>query len=116
MIYTPELIKSIAPSVFATSASNKMSERYTFVPTDQIIEYFDREGWEIANVTQSGRGVHSMHEIKFRNGELPAVGDTLVEAIIRNSHNGMSTFSVSAGLHRLCLLYTSDAADDHNSV
>jgi hypothetical protein len=25
----------------------------------------------------------------------------LVEAIVRNSHNGMSTFSVSAGLHRL---------------
>jgi hypothetical protein len=72
-----------------------------FVPTEQIVEYFDREGWEISNVAQTGRGIHATHQIKFRNGELPSVGDTLVEAIVRNSHNGMSTFSVSAGLHRL---------------
>lgn len=101
MIYTPELIKSIAPSVFATSASDKLSNKYVFVPTDQIIEYFDKEGWEISNVAQMGKGIHSTHQIKFRNGQLPSVGDTLVEAIVRNSHNGMSTFSVSAGLHRL---------------
>ena len=101
MIYTPELIKSIAPSVFATSASPKLSEKYVFVPTEQIVEYFDREGWEISNVAQTGKGIHATHQIRFRNGQLPAVGDTLVEAIVRNSHNGMSTFSVSSGLHRL---------------
>jgi hypothetical protein len=101
MIYTPELIKSIAPSVFATSASPKLSEKYVFVPTEQIVEYFDREGWEISNVAQTGKGIHATHQIKFRNGQLPAVGDTLVEAIVRNSHNGMTTFSVSSGLHRL---------------
>ena len=48
-----------------------------------------------------GRGIHSVHELRLRNGELPKVGDTLVEAIIRNSHNGMASFRVSAGLHRL---------------
>jgi len=101
MIYTPELIKSVAPSVFATSASNKLSDKYVFVPTDQVIEYFDCEGWEISDVSQTGRGIHATHQLKFRHGQLPAVGDTLVEAIVRNSHNGMSTFSVSAGLHRL---------------
>jgi hypothetical protein len=101
MIYTPELIKSIAPSVFATSASPKLSEKYVFVPTEQIVEYFDREGWEISNVAQTGKGIYATHQIRFRNGELPSVGDTLVEAIVRNSHNGMSTFSVSSGLHRL---------------
>jgi len=101
MIYTPELIKSVAPSVFATSASNKLSDKYVFVPTDQVIEYFDREGWEISDVSQTGKGIHATHQLKFRHGQLPAVGDTLVEAIVRNSHNGMSTFSVSAGLHRL---------------
>ena len=101
MIYTPELIKSVAPSVFATSASSKLSDKYVFVPTDQVIEFFDREGWEISDVKQTGKGIHATHQIRFRNGELPSVGDTLVEAIVRNSHNGMSTFSVSAGLHRL---------------
>ena len=101
MIYTPELIKSTAPSVFATSASPKMTDKYTFVPTDQVLEFFDREGWEIASVKQTGKGVHSLHEIRFRNSELPKVGDTLVEAIVKNSHNGSSAFSLSAGLFRL---------------
>lgn len=101
MLYTPEVIKSQAPSVFATSPSPKMTNKYTFVPTDQVIEFFDREGWEVASVKQTGKGVHSLHEVRFRNGELPKVGDTLVEAIIKNSHNGTSAFSLGAGLFRL---------------
>lgn len=101
MIYTPELIKSIAPSVFATEPSDKLTNKYSFVPTDKVIEYFDREGWLVSSVSQTGRGNHALHEIKFRNTQLPAVGDTLVEAIVRNSHNGTSGFSLGAGLYRL---------------
>ena len=58
MIYTPELIKSTAPSIFATSPSSKMTNKYEFVPTDKIMEFFDREGWEISSVKQNGRGIH----------------------------------------------------------
>lgn len=101
MNLTPEKIKEVAPSVFATSPSPKMSDRYVFVPTIDLMENFEREGWELSSVRQSGKGIHAVHEIKFRNGELPKVGDTLVEAIIRNSHNGMSALSISAGLFRL---------------
>jgi len=101
MIYTSELIKSTAPSVFATSPSPKMTGKYTFVPTEEVIEFFDREGWQVSSVKQTGKGIHSLHEIKFRNGELPKVGDTLVEAIVRNSHNGTAAFSMGAGLFRL---------------
>ena len=98
---TLEQLKSNAPSIFATSASPKMSDKYVFVPTMDILENFQKEGWDIASAKQTGRGMHSVHEIRLRNGELPKVGDTLVEAIIRNSHNGMTTLGVSAGLHRL---------------
>jgi len=98
---TLEQLKSAAPSIFSTSASPKMSDKYVFVPTEDILENFQREGWEIASAKQTGRGTYGVHEIRLRNGELPKVGDTLVEAIIRNSHNGMTTLGVSAGLHRL---------------
>ena len=94
-------LKLNVPSIFATSASPKMSDKYVFVPTIDILENFEREGWEIASAKQTGLGLHGVHEIRLRNGELPKVGDTLVEAIIRNSHNGMTTLGVSAGLHRL---------------
>ena len=94
-------LKSATPAVFATAPSPKMSNKYVFVPTVDIMENFEREGWELATARQVGKGLHSVHELRFRNGQLPKVGDTLVEAVIKNSHNGMATFSVSAGLHRL---------------
>ena len=98
---TLDQLKSQTPSVFATSPSPKMSDKYVFVPTMDILENFEREGWDLASAKQVGKGVHSVHELRLRNGQLPKVGDTLVEAIIRNSHNGTASFQVSAGLHRL---------------
>lgn len=98
---TLETLKEITPSVFATSPSPKMSQKYTFVPTMDIIENFDREGWKVYSAKQIGKGQFAQHELRLRNGELPNVGDSLIEAVVRNSHNGLSTFSVSAGLHRL---------------
>lgn len=94
-------LKTIAPAVFTTAPSPKMSGLYTFVNTQDILESFDREGWTISSARQRGKTNYSVHEIRLRNGSFPKVGDTLVEAIIRNSHNGMSSFNVSAGLHRL---------------
>jgi hypothetical protein len=98
---TLDQLKSQTPAVFATSASPKMSDKYVFVPTMDILENFEREGWDLASAKQVGKGVHAVHELRLRNGQLPKVGDTLVEAIIRNSHNGTASFQVSAGLHRL---------------
>jgi len=98
---TTDILKTITPSVFATSPSAKMSNKYTFVPTMDILENFDREGWHVASASQVGRGLHSKHELRLRNGQFPQVGDSLIEAIIRNSHDGTTTFSVSAGLYRL---------------
>lgn len=100
-IITLDQLKETAPSVFATSPSNKVSDRYSFVPTFELLEKFMDEGWVISSANQMGKSLHGRHQIRLRNGELPKVGDTLVEAIINNSHNGTSLFSVSAGLHRL---------------
>ena len=94
-------LREVAPSVFATSPSPKMSDKYTFVPTIEVIENFDREGWKVYSAKQVGKGNYAQHELRLRNGELPQVGDSLIEAVIRNSHNGISSFSVSSGLHRL---------------
>lgn len=98
---TIEQIKSTAPAIFATKPSPKMSDKYVFVPTMDILDNFQKQGWELSSVKQTGLGVYGVHELRLRNGGLPKVGDCLVEAIIRNSHNGIATFSVSAGLHRL---------------
>ena len=96
-----ETLQEVAPSVFATSPSPKMSNKYTFVPTIEVVENFDREGWKVYSAKQVGKGNYAQHELRLRNGEMPQVGDSLIEAVIRNSHNGISSFSVSSGLHRL---------------
>jgi hypothetical protein len=96
-----ETLQEVAPSVFATSPSPKMSDKYTFVPTIEVVENFDREGWKVYSAKQVGKGNYAQHELRLRNGELPQVGDSLIEAVIRNSHNGISSFSVSSGLYRL---------------
>ena len=96
-----ETLQEVAPSVFATSPSPKMSDKYTFVPTIEVVENFDKEGWKVYSAKQVGKGNYAQHELRLRNGELPQVGDSLIEAVIRNSHNGISSFSVSSGLYRL---------------
>ena len=75
---TIQEIKSKAPAVFTTSPDPKMSNRYSFVPTIELMENFTNEGWELASVKQNGKGLYGVHELRFRNGELPEVGDTLV--------------------------------------
>jgi hypothetical protein len=94
-------LRESAPSIFSTQPSPKMSSRYTFVPTIDIIENFEREGWMVSSAKQVGKGYFSKHQVRLRNQELPNVGDSLVEAIIGNSHNGMSTLQISTGLFRL---------------
>ena len=42
-----ETLHEVAPSVFATGPSPKMSSKYTFVPTIEVVENFDREGWKV---------------------------------------------------------------------
>jgi hypothetical protein len=98
---TLEEIKKVAPSVLSTSPSPKVSSKYVFVPTMDIIENFEKVGWDLASVKQSGKDQYGLHELRFRNGELPKVGDCFIESVIRNSHNGLATLSVSSGLHRL---------------
>ena len=58
-------LKNATPSVFATSASPKMSNKYVFVPTLDILENFEREGWQLASAKQVGRGLHSVHDYDY---------------------------------------------------
>jgi hypothetical protein len=101
MSITLEQVRVQAPAVFTTQASPKLTQKYNLAPTIEIIEGFQREGWEISSAKQMGNNPYGIHEVRLRNGGLPQVGDSLVEAIIRNSHNGLSSLSIGAGLHRL---------------
>jgi hypothetical protein len=100
MISEQTLIEKV-PAIFTTAPHPKMSKKYNFLPTFDIIKNFEREGWVISSASQFGKSKFAAHEVRMRNGSLSNVGDSVVEALIGNSHNGYSTFSVSSGLFRL---------------
>lgn len=98
---TLQTLTQKVPSIFTASPAPKVSDKYTFVPTFEILENFEREGWKVSTARQMGKSNFSQHEVRLRNGALPKVGDSILEAVIKNSHNGLTSFSISSGLYRL---------------
>jgi hypothetical protein len=94
-------LKNEVPSIFTTEKSPKLSDRYSMVPTIDVINKFMDAGWEVSGANQVGAGPYGRHSVRMRNSVLPKVGDSLIEAIITNSHNGTTKLEVGAGLFRL---------------
>ena len=104
---TLEELQAKVPSAFATEAHPKMSERYSFVPTIQVVQDMLSLGWQIGNAFEvnARKGIgYQKHCVEFfktdvtieRDGELlyPTV-------ILKNSHNGLSGFEFRIGIYRL---------------
>ena len=89
------------PAIFTTEKSPKLSDRYIVVPTIDVVNKFIDSGWQVSSAKQVGAGMYAKHSVRLRNSELPKVGDSLVEAIITNSHDGKTKLQVGAGLFRL---------------
>ena len=94
-------LRTTVPSLFQTEKLSKLSDRYTMVPTIDVVDKFIQNGWQVSGAKQVGKGSFGKHQVRLRNAELPQVGDSLLEAVITNSHNGTSTLQVGAGLFRL---------------
>src|SRR6266481_2780995 len=87
------------------------SERYAFVPTSNIIEGMRSAGFLPYNAMQSRSRISdkqffTKHILRFRPQDvsLAQVGDTTVEAVLINSHDGTSAYELSLGAFRLACL------------
>jgi hypothetical protein len=104
-----EKFRASVPSLFAASPSPKMSERYAFVSTAELLApLLDKGGYEVTAANQratrrSGRDPRfTRHMVRVRPATAkPMVGDVLPEVVITNSHDGQSRFGVYGGLFRL---------------
>ena len=112
---TNDQIMRNAPSVFATQPWDRMSARYAFIPTIQVVEKMRTEGFVPVAATQSrtriaGKQDFTKHMIRFRDirhGEAPAIrtlGEIYPELVLTNSHDGASAYKLDAGLFRLVCL------------
>jgi hypothetical protein len=106
-----EELNQIAPSAFAVEPWVGQSSRYSFVPTSNIIDGMRLAGFNPYSAMQArsrteGKKFFTKHVIRFRpeNTTLAQVGDTAVEAVLVNSHDGTSRYELSLGAFRLACL------------
>jgi hypothetical protein len=103
-----EEIKSKAPSVFTSTAAQGVSEKYTHIPTSNVIEDMDLLGWKVvdAKEVKARKGIgFQKHLLVFRNEDVVingADGDTVFpQILLTNSHDGKNSFTFTAGLFRM---------------
>ena len=108
---TNDQLQKFAPSAFAGQAYDAMSDRYSFIPTIEIIEGMRDAGFVPVAARQSrsrltGKSYFTKHQIRFRDlsANLTQVGDTAVEVVITNSHDGTSCLEEMLGAFRLACL------------
>ncbi|QII84191.1 DUF945 domain-containing protein [Bordetella hinzii] len=105
---TDDQIHRIAPSVFAEGKHESRSDRYTFIPTIDVLNGLRREGFEVVSATQGrtripGKAEFTRHMLRLRRIQDVAefVGDEYPELVLVNSHDGTSGYQLSAGMYRL---------------
>ena len=112
-ILTNDELRSIAPSIFAGDKHESRSDRYSYIPTSEIVDGMRAQGFEPVFAKQGssrieGKADFTKHLIRFRHqGEDAAtrrIGGIYPEVVVVNSHDGTSAYKVMAGLMRLVCL------------
>ena len=102
---TLDEIKQYVPAVFTTEPHPKVSDRYSFVSTAQLLESFEKLGWFPHSSRQSGKSIYSRHVVRLNNpslGFLDLKSDKVKpQVIVDNSHNATSPAMAHMGLFRL---------------
>jgi hypothetical protein len=106
-----ETLRQETPSVFAEKPHVKVSDKYTFIPTTEVIDLLADKGWLPTKAKQyiSRKDLSSnqyrKHLIRFRNENLvndfKSLDETLPEIVLFNSHDATSSFRFNIGLFRL---------------
>ncbi len=103
-------LSEIAPSIFTMKPSNTVSDKYTHIPTERVIDDMELMGWkpvdakEVKARTKGTQGVQK-HLVVFRNDEVVINGQdgdvVYPQILITNSHDGKNAFQFTAGLFRM---------------
>lgn len=103
-------IRDKVPSVFATKPAEHTSPNYKFIPTIDVVNHLQAEGWGIiaANqqkVRQASKLEGTKHSLSLmRIGEDPralTIGGLVPTINLVNSHDWSSTFRIVFGMYRL---------------
>lgn len=105
-------IRRMFPAVFTDTPSPELTSRYQFYPSHQLITDMSDHGMKLVSLGQQHSTKrapeHQMHVMRFQpdGKQMKAlkVGDSQLELIVLNSHNGRNRFQAHAGIFRLVCL------------
>jgi len=92
-----------APSIFATGKHASRSDRYTYIPTIEVLRGLKKEGFEPFMVAQSrsriaGKTEYTKHLVRMRHAGLTHGRTEANEIILINSHDGASSYQMLGGV------------------
>lgn len=97
-------LRKVAPSIFAEGKHESRSERYTYIPTSDVLSGLRKEGFQPFMVAQTrvrdeAKREHTKHMLRLRHGS-QINGAEANELILLNSHDGTSAYQMLAGQFR----------------
>ena len=101
-----EAIRQQAPAVFASSADEHRSPRYTFIPTERVLTGLMQAGFVPVEArqaqTRAANPLHARHVVRLRRRfETVQLRECVPELVLLNSHNGNSSYGLRAGIFRV---------------
>jgi len=100
-----EQMRRVAPSIFAMGKHVSRSDRYTYIPTIEVLRGLRHEGFEPFMVAQGksrveGKSEFTKHLIRLRHAAQANAKPETNEIILINSHDGASSYQMLAGVFR----------------
>lgn len=99
-------LRAEAPSIFSSGPMAGLSKRYTFVPTNEIIQALREKDWVPVDVVQQQvrsavRIGFQKHLLRFRRSEqMKTLDEWNAEMVLINSHDALSAYVLQAGIYR----------------
>jgi hypothetical protein len=116
-----EIIAQYAPSILATEAHHTRGERYSFIPTINVIDGLRQNGFEPFEVRQTrvrdqSRREHTKHMVRLRHPDAIGNQSEVPELILLNSHDGTSSYQLLSGFFRMVCSNGLIAGDVTNDI
>src|ERR1700730_16608300 len=101
-----EAVRSRAPAVFAASAHERLSAKYTFVPSERVLAGLMSAGFLPVDARQAsarrGSPLQARHVVRLRpRFDTVQLKDSIAEVVFLNSHDGTSAYQLRMGLFRV---------------
>lgn len=102
---TNEELQRIVPSAFSAEKHDSRSERYTYIPTIEILDRLREEDFQPFYAKQSRtrdieKREFTKHLLRLRRHDQIQGGNEIPEIILLNSHDGSSSYKMIPGMFR----------------